>query len=245
MPSLKFVLVAVLCLGAFAFLQAGPIDPPSGPIAPTGRFGPKTDILSLLGTTGVTHQITQSGSYYLSQDLVVTDSAIRIQAPHVTIDLNGFSIIGDGVSGSGIGFGAAANGGAVVIKNGKIMNFGSQGIPVSATLEQIVLEDLMVLDCAGQGINLNSVPARLNNVIANNNGVNGIRSTGRALITNCMTLGNGVNGISATGGAVVSNCTALDNITADLSVTNGLISECVATNITASGGTTTVNSHQP
>src|SRR5256885_13905531 len=76
-------------------------------------------------TPGFPVTISVSGSYKLSGNLTVPDantSAIQISADHVTIDLNGFSIIGPVVctgfpitctphgSGSGIDGGGARNG---------------------------------------------------------------------------------------------------------------------------------------
>src|SRR5579871_5242155 len=85
--------------------------------------------------------LSQSGSYKLSSNLVVTDpnaSAIVITADHVTLDLNGFSIIGPNVcngqgntpttsctvsTGLAIGIDAGEHAG-ITIMNGSIRGMG-------------------------------------------------------------------------------------------------------------------------
>src|SRR6516164_6192771 len=69
---------------------AGPLTPPGAP-APTMKslqeIEPRTLIASLPYT------ITNSGSYYLSNNLTVaTGDAITISTNGVTLDLNGFTI---------------------------------------------------------------------------------------------------------------------------------------------------------
>ena len=70
------------------FAAAGPIEPPPGPVAPTGR----TVILSLPYT------ISEPGTYYLGRHLTApphfSGAGITITASSVTLDLNGFSLAG-------------------------------------------------------------------------------------------------------------------------------------------------------
>ena len=83
--------------------------------------------------------ITQPGGYVLSGNLTVPDantSAIVINASHVTIDLNGFAILGSTdcstfpCSGAGSGSGIAVPPGQVhiTIRNGTIQGMGGFGI---------------------------------------------------------------------------------------------------------------------
>jgi hypothetical protein len=89
--------------------------------------------------------ISQSGSYRLSGDLIVPDvntTAIQITADNVTLDLNGFSIIGPAVctgtpticpppgQGKGVLSGSDQTIGsrAVRVLNGSVRGMGSQGI---------------------------------------------------------------------------------------------------------------------
>lgn len=86
--------------------------------------------------------ITQPGSYQLSGNLTVPDvdtTAIEIASDNVTIDLNGFSIIGPFVCsdsscatpGSGYGIATAAlqtNYSNITVRNGAIQGMGKAGI---------------------------------------------------------------------------------------------------------------------
>jgi hypothetical protein len=88
------------------------------------------------------YTISQSGSYVLTRNLSVTSAqtAITVNADFVTIDLNGFSIVGpntcsyNGVgvvsctaSGAGKGIDAGSHTG-IVVRNGSVRGTGSTGI---------------------------------------------------------------------------------------------------------------------
>jgi hypothetical protein len=75
---------------------------------------------------GFPYPITTSGSYRLTSNLVVSATntdAIDVTYLNVTIDLNGFSILGPG-SGTGIGINGKSTVG-VTVKNGSVLDFGS------------------------------------------------------------------------------------------------------------------------
>lgn len=243
MKTLSIVLAAlVFTVGINHILSAGPLDPPSGAINSTGRFGPRVDILSLPGATQKT--ITASGSYYLSDDF---DGGIVVQAPDVTIDLNGFSL--QGTAGSGIQRTNGAAGGHLVVKNGQIRGFAN-GFLVNR-VSTMRLENLVVSDC-NQGVNYETVPGDFAHVLiesvqARGNGANGIRIGGptRATIRNCTTIENGANGIACASPALIVDCYSVLNVGDDIQATNSLIRGCVATSISAPGGTTLIDNHQP
>jgi hypothetical protein len=65
------------------------------------------------------YTITTSGSYYLSGNLTSTGEGISVKAAHVTIDLKGHTIKGNGI-GSGVNTNNFDN---VAIMNGTITNF--------------------------------------------------------------------------------------------------------------------------
>ena len=100
---------AVIGLGFFAI--AGDLTPPAGPVAPTMKtldeVEPRTAI-NLTNTPGdadSVYRITASGSYYLTGNITdqADKSGIEIATSGVSIDLNGFALIG--VPGSGAGMG--------------------------------------------------------------------------------------------------------------------------------------------
>jgi len=136
--------------------------------------------------------ITQSGSYRLAGNLTVPDEntiAILIAAPSVSIDLNGFSIIGPVIcagsppnsavacapsGGSGQGIATGGQGAKVVrIFNGTIQGMGSIGIALQFT----------------------GVLGDVDNVTLFSNGVDGVETFGK--VTKSSATLNGRNGISA------------------------------------------------
>lgn len=177
-------LALILSLGLAYTLTAGPLDPPPGAVVSTGRFGPRVDVLALpVGPFGI-RTITQSGSYYLSGNL---DGSIRIEAPNVTVDLNGQTI--DALGEDGIRAGSGASGGVLVVKNGHLIN-ATQGMPVS-TLEIVVIDGVTIRDCSNTGINVNnSARATIKNCVVLDCGGAGIRTVGIGFVTDCVSTGN-------------------------------------------------------
>jgi hypothetical protein len=146
---------------------------------------------SVSGLPGCAHSgfpitICQSGSYKLSGNLTVADAnttAISITADNVTLDLNGFSILGPTVcvgrpvtscspTGSGNGVAGVIQRGITVV-NGSVRGMG------------------------GEGINIGDASS-VKNVHAASNGDNGISVSGGTVSGNTAT-GNGLNGIIAVG----------------------------------------------
>lgn len=170
------ILAALFCLalaGSRVWAQGG-LTPPGSPgetMKTLQQVEPRMPLNS--ATT-----ITQSGSYYLTGP--VTNGGITVSASDVTLDLNGFSIVGSG-SGNGI----TVNSGMLdaVVRNGSIHNF-SAGVVMVAALG-CRLENLTVVDNASHGIYLNGASGPCN---------------GNVLGT-CTLIGNGGDGIHLIGGA--------------------------------------------
>lgn len=127
--KLNFGAVVVLVLvvsGALARgVWGGPLDPPAAPgstMKTLEQVEPRTPISSLPYT------ISQSGSYYLTGDLtgVSGQPGISVTASDVTIDLNGFTLIG--VPGSTDGISAAAGPNRIAVLNGRVRNWGAHGV---------------------------------------------------------------------------------------------------------------------
>ncbi len=75
-------------------------------------------------------KIKKSGSYVLTGNIEpggANTDAIAISAPNVTLDLQGFSILGPGKNGNGIGINAGAQNG-VTVENGGVSGMGSNGV---------------------------------------------------------------------------------------------------------------------
>jgi hypothetical protein len=160
--------------------------------------------------------LTLPGSYYLTANLVagtdINDGInIRTNASHITVDLNGFSIIGtnvvDATSAVGIRISGATN---IVIRNGQISAF-DRAIRVEGAASGIVIEKIHAYNLRRSGIE--------------NIGVAGSPTQSTISIRDCI-----VESVDATGeaanaaadGIVLLNCTAV-------------VDNCVVRDLTAAG----------
>lgn len=187
---------------------------------------------STLNAAGGTYTITQPGSYKLSGNLMAKDQntdVIRIASDFVTIDLNGFSILGttncsggfpcagEG-SGQGISTSTAIPGRPnffnITIRNGVIQGMGGSGINLSG--DSIVVEYLHVRSNGNVGINLfRAVQAQLSIIVQHNTSVQndgiGIVVEGGAVTDNVVTENNGI-GIDFANAVAVPVGTAARNV---------------------------------
>lgn len=125
-------------------------------------------------TPGFPVTISQSGSYRLASDLVVTTATvdgINITADSVTLDLNGFSITGPD-SGSGTGISTNGVVGDTTVRNGTVAKMGVDGVFLGSL-------------------------ANVANVATLFNGSDGIKVSSISIVTGCKSLGNDGNGIVA------------------------------------------------
>lgn len=132
--------------------QGGSLNPPPGPVAPTGKtteqIEPRIDLLNAPASANVTsdasnqYVINNPGSYYLSANLAATkNTAIYINSDDVTLDLCGFSIYrASGSDGVAIASFAAY---VVTFRNGTVRGFGT-GFETNALCR---FEDLTAAFC--------------------------------------------------------------------------------------------------
>jgi hypothetical protein len=116
-------------------------------LADPGKRG--TDLATVSGSATAHHVITEPGSYFLSRDLEVTKpTGINIQAPGVSLDLNGHEIrrIG-GSEGHGILIAVGAD--ECTVENGSVTGFG---YGVRAFSERGGYLNLRASDCAFVGL---------------------------------------------------------------------------------------------
>ncbi|MFT3684909.1 MAG: right-handed parallel beta-helix repeat-containing protein [Phycisphaerales bacterium] len=135
----------------------GPLNPPAGAVAPTskplGEIEPRVAINATNTPSGAgsLFRITQPGSYYLTGNVNVPAGlgGVFIAVGDVTVDLNGFSIIGAAGTGAGISSNTGVTN--ITVRNGAVRNFAGNGIDLSATPSTRV-EDMTVSGCAQFGI---------------------------------------------------------------------------------------------
>jgi hypothetical protein len=160
--------------------------------------------------------ITQSGSYRLSGNLIVpgvNTTAIQITADFVTLDLNGFSIIGPTVCtrnnpttcstlGSGIGVQAGVENGpagprGVRVFNGTVRGMGDHGIELLG--DGSAVEKITADGNAGAGIVLNG------SVIDSTATLNGQSGISAIIVRGCTATANGRTGIGISSGVATGN----------------------------------------
>lgn len=232
---------------ASAGVRAGDLNPPAGPVSPSfktlDQVEPRTPISSLTtpGDADSVYRIAQPGSYYLTENVLgeFGKSGIEIDASNVTIDLMGFDLVGvfgslDGIDGQDAPAG-------VTIRNGRVSNWGDEGIDLDNTANSVV-ESIVVSGAAGWGI-----------VVAQNSIVRdcsasqctiGINTEFDSIITGCASYGNISDGFLVGWGSHVSNCVARDNGGDGFEAGNGItIIGCSSMGNTGSGFNVGEGSH--
>ncbi len=172
--------------------------------------------------------ISSPGSYRLTSNLDITaDStnaapvqnriAIQLNVGDVTIDLNGFAIIGSltcpyggggGCSvlgGTGAGINAGVSLSNITIRNGSIYGMGSYGIYAVLTNASARVENVMARDNGYAGI---AIHGAAEDCTANRNGLYGFLVTG--LVRDSVANGNAYSGMHVNEG-IIENSTATDN----------------------------------
>lgn len=187
---------AMICttIACVTILNAGPTDPPAGPIAGTyktlAEIEPRTPINSTTcpGDADSLYRITRAGSYYFTGNLtgVSGKSGIEIAVSHVTVDLMGHVLTG--VAGSIDGVRVTATTTGVVVRNGSVTQWGQDGIDL-------------------QDSNLSS-GGTVESINASSNGNNGIHAGRGAVVRACTAEYNGLYGISGNTGSTIEACTA-------------------------------------
>ena len=158
----KILLISIM-LSLAPLSLAGNLNPPSAPVSGTMKTLSEietripisqSDFPTSDGVIG--KYILNSGSYYLTQNIVITTkhTAITISADDVVLDLNGFTISSTNTDNyNGISINSGDN---VVIKNGSIIAFGGFGVYSSFSSHNCVLENLEIKSISHDPIKLYS-----------------------------------------------------------------------------------------
>jgi hypothetical protein len=174
--------------------------------------------------------ITLSGSYILTKNLDAVGNCLVIEADNVTIDLDGYTISGDG-TGIGITDGGAGRKN-IAIRNGVITNFEA-GVGLSFLSSGCVVERVRASQNSVYGI-VAGRRAIVRDCIASGNGNIGIFGMMGSLITGNVAFDNGTTGLYAEVGVTLSNNSSSLNTTGILAVCPSNVIGNTATNNTSS-----------
>ena len=207
-----------------------------GPVAPAGAGDGVMEInqaRALAGAItgslvddppGFPVRITQPGSYRLTGNLTVPDGnttaiSIGTTAKQVTIDLNGFAIVGPNqvILGSpptctaggagGIGRGVDSAAGWTVVRNGYVRGMGQDGVYVQGPGR---IEGVIATDNCGIGLIVGTASTIVDSIAQQNFSV-GIYVASWSLVKNSVAVENVGNGIFALDGSSVLDCTSAEN----------------------------------
>ncbi|MCG8409214.1 MAG: right-handed parallel beta-helix repeat-containing protein [Phycisphaerales bacterium] len=213
---LLFCIAAILVAGGWP-ADAGDLAPPPGPVTPTmrtmqelydnlqslqaGVANARTAVQSLPGSGTATHVIDQPGSYFLAGNITGESGkhGIQINAQNVTLDLNGFALVGvpGSLDGIHIPGGSGLN---INISNGTIRNWSGDGVDAGtgdSSPQAIFLEGLRAVQNAGDGLATGSEVVVIGCRAALNMG-GGIAVEGGSIVRDCVCRDNGGDGILAT-----------------------------------------------
>lgn len=200
---------------------AGPLSPPPGPVAPTGKplsqVEPRTAINDLPGSAVALHVIEQPGSYYLTGDIVGQTGLDGILIGllvdgAVSIDLNGFSLRGVAGSGDAIRIVGMPPIG-ISIGNGTIHNWGGAGVSSSTNPPQSNMNiENVHIDTVLAALLIPAVQkARARSCSSKNSSGDGFVVGDDAVIVDSFIQGSGGVGVKAGNGLVLKGSKILQN----------------------------------
>ncbi len=215
----RTLIVAASLLAGGAALLAGPLNPPAGPVASTyktlSEVEPRIAInaANTPGDASSVYVLNQPGCFYLTGNVIVPagKSGLRFGQPSITIDLNGFSIIG--LPGSGDGITTNVGPKHTVVMNGSIR------------------------DCGGAGIDLGlGGGGRVIGVHVDGCGADGIKVAKGSIVRDCVAAYCGQSGFVSAGDSAFFGCTSRHNATGfGLVYTGDTVQSCVASHNSGNG----------
>lgn len=205
-----------LVIGVCLLASGGDLNPPAGPVAPTMKsldeMEPRIAVnaVNTPGDANSIYKITQPGSYYLTGNVMgsVSHFGVEISASGVTLDLNGYELVGvpgslDGVTVPG---GSLQN---IIVRNGTVRGWGDHGVDLRA--ENVELASINASDNSAGGIRLGDNNTARDCRVSNNSGI-GITTGNANVLTNCVAGGSTGVGILTGTDCVVTNCVATGNL---------------------------------
>ncbi len=144
-------------------------------VAAIGFFGSisaagEASVPMVLVGTRKTLNISKPGSYYLPRNLVsalTSAPVVLVTASNVTLNLNGYSIIGPGGSGTSVGIEASQPVSNVTVENGAITGIAGAALTLGSNSE---VSGMHIVGNSGDGVDCASGCLISGNVIADNGG---------------------------------------------------------------------------
>ena len=211
-------------------LAQGSLTPPGAPSSTMKtllQIEPRTDVLTLSGNGNNQYIITQSGSYYLTTNIVgvASKNGINIQADNVRLDLNGFTLYG-GVTNSQVAITVTGPHAGLVIRNGTVSGWGGNGITAASTSDS-EFEHLRAMTNGNIGMKLGNGNT-VANCIAIANNADGIDTGSNCTVSACEANGND-NGIATGANCRIADCDVSGNPSTGITTgDNCRIVQCVA-----------------
>ncbi|MCC6227881.1 MAG: hypothetical protein IT432_01490 [Phycisphaerales bacterium] len=198
---------------------AGPLNPPSGAVSSTYKtlteVEPRIAINSsnTPGDADSLYKITQPGSYYLTGNItgVVGKHGIEIAASGVTLDLNGFELIGVASMGNVDGVTVTTSGLTnIAVLNGSIRNWGQDGIDfITTPTAGCRIQGIVVTGCAGVSFYLGT-RSEISQCVSRG-GLTGYYTGMANTVRDCVADAAIQTGMFIGAGSTVSNCVAVGN----------------------------------
>ncbi|MCC6230857.1 MAG: right-handed parallel beta-helix repeat-containing protein [Phycisphaerales bacterium] len=224
--------IASLSLVAAALVVAGPLNPPSGSVSSTYKTLTEVEPRIAINSTNTPgdadslYQISQPGSYYLTANITGVSGrhGIEIASSGVTIDLNGFQVLG--VSGSLDGVRTISGYVGISVRNGTVRGWGNSGVDLGLSGGAYsVVADVRAGSNGLYGINVGPGTAVSRCEVWANVG-RGIQAGNDCNISECQAYSNG-GAIYVGSGCTISECSAYGNAEGGVIAGNGCtISGC-------------------
>jgi len=237
LPPASIALGLAIALGVATLLSMRQAGPPTVVKAVSGE--PGTPITELPFT------IDRCGRFYLTKCLrgVAGQDGVTVSADDVTLDLNGFSLVG--VAGSLSGIVVAGPAENLTVRNGTVRGWGLHGVD-STSAADVLVERVRASGNGGSGIECGGERSTVRRCTASLN-QDGI--VGAELIEGCVARENTGDGLAAGPGAAILDSVANANGASGIVATDSLVAASVAVLNGASDfdltSSTKVDCHRP
>lgn len=225
--QLPLILSAFILHPSSFVVAQGSLTPPGPPVATMKtltQIEPRTPIAQP-APGGFPIVISAPGSYYLTGNITGAEGSdgIQVTANGVTIDLNGFELVGVGDEFDS-GIRAADPFTNVTIRNGVVRGWGYRGLDLQY-VTNVRIENVTVTGCGNFGA-WTGRDAVVSHSIFAENALGIVVGSGSAL-THCVASGNSADGFGGDSGVTFTACSAFQNGGAGISATSGcVVTQC-------------------